>query len=334
MDAPRTALEPVSFPPSKDFELAADGSGFGRILPPGGSNGVALPLRGEVWTTTPLQRTITVPLPAGPPLKAVILAGSRAAVLGGYDGSVRVVGPGLGTEIVLTNAHNHEVYLLDASLDGSTLATKGLHEEQVRIWRLPHLEPIAELPGAQNVHRVKLSDDGKWLAFFTGPGDVGVWEIPSMKGPPMWRGFAAAQSPTACAFSPDHRRLAAAVPDGGAFLWDLATHRRTMLPRALTQYNSLSFSPDGSRLAAGSDGESKLFDVATGQGVLSFKQQGLGLAFTRDGERLLAVHREGALVLQAPSFDKLQFDWLKEKPSQEAPPYLGPEPNYTRPDRP
>jgi WD40 repeat protein len=255
-------------------------------------------------------------------------------VLGGYDGSIRVVGPGLGTEIVLTNAHNHEVYLMDASLDGSTLATKGLGDERVRIWRLPHLERIAELPGALHVHDVKLSDDGKLLAFFTGPGDVGVWEIRSMKGPPMWHGVQAVQRLSACAFSPDNRWLAAAVGDGGAFLWDLATHRLRMLPRALTRYNSFSFSPDGSRLAAGSEGEGKLFDVATGQAVLSFKQPGLKLAFARDGARLLAVHREGASVLQAPAFEKLQFDWLKEKPTHEAPPYLGPNFGYTRPDRP
>jgi WD40 repeat protein len=196
------------------------------------------------------------------------------------------------------------------------------------------LEPIAALPRAQNVHGVKLSDDGKLLAFFTGPGDVGVWEIPSMKGPPMWHGLPAVQARTACAFSPDNRWLAAAITDGGAFLWDLATHRRMVLPRAVTLYNSLSFSPDGSRLAAGSEGESKLFDTATGQAVLSFKQSGLKLAFARDGERLLAVHSEGASVFHAPSFDKLQFDWLKEKASQEAPPYLGPDANYTRPDRP
>ena len=106
-----------------------------------------------------------------------------------------------------------------------------------------------------------------------------------------------------------------------------------MLPRALTRYVSFSFSPDGSNMTAGSEGESKLFDVATGQVILSFKQHGLKLAFARDGERLLAVHSEGASVFHAPSFEKLQFDWLKEKPSQEAPPYPG-DPNYERPDRP
>jgi WD40 repeat protein len=328
------AAEQASFPASEYIQLAGDGSGFVRIPQPALSNGVAFPLTAEVWTTMPLQRTFTVPLPAGPPASGVVLAGCRGLVLGGYDGSIRVAGP---QGMVVTNAHKGEVYLMDASLDGSTLATKELiysDDAQVRIWRLPRLEPIAALPRAQHVHDVKLSDDGKLLAGFTGPGEVGVWEIPSMKGPPMWRGFAALKKLRACAFSPDNRWLAAATHDGGAFLWDLSTHRRTVLPRALTEYNSLSFSPDGSRLAAGAEGESKLFDTASGQTVLSFKDRGLKLGFARDGERLLAVHREGASVFRAPAFEKLQFDWLKERPSTEAPPYRGPDPNYERPDRP
>src|ERR1051325_4430962 len=105
---------------------------------------------------------------------------------------------------------------------------------------------------------------------------------------------------------------------------DLATRRRKVLPRALTEYTSMSFSPDGSRLAAGSEGESKLFDTASGQTVLSFKFPGLKLAFARDGESLLAVHREGAFVFHAPALKNLQFGWLKERPSEEPPAYLGP----------
>jgi WD40 repeat protein len=338
LDELPTAPERASFPASVFMQLAGDGSGFGRILQLESSSGVAS-WTAEAWSVTPLQRIFTVALP-GPPSSGSVLPGGRGLVLGGYDGSIRVVGPLVGEEIVVTNAHQGEVYLMDASLDGSTLATKGMNglvlpEDRVRIWWLPSLEPIAELPHFYNVHGIKLSDDGKLLAGFTGPGDMGVWEIPSMKGPPMWRGIAALQRIKVCAFSPDNRWLAAATPDdGGAFLWDLATHRRRVLPRALTEYTSLSFSPDGSRLAAGSEGESKLFDTATGQTVLSFKPPGLKLAFARDGESLLAVHGEGALVFHAPALKKLQFDWLKERPSEEPPPYLGPEPDYARPDRP
>jgi len=333
LEEPPTAPEQVSMPAAEFFKLAGDGSSFGRILQKGPSNEVAS-LTAEIWSAAPLQLAFTAPLPSGPPSSAVVLAGSQGLVLGGYDGSIRVVGPLVGEEIVVTNAHHGEVYLMDASSDGSTLATKGIEEDHVSIWRLPRLEPIAELPRADNVHGVKLSDDGTLLAGFTGPGEVGVWDIPSMEGPPMWRGLAALQEARECAFSPDSRWLAAVTYDGGAFLWDLATHHRTVLPRALTAYNSVSFSLDGSRLAAGSEGESKLFDTASGQVVLSFTFPGLQLAFARDGENLLAVHPEGASVFNAPALDKLQFVWLKEAPSGEAPAYLGANPNYARPDRP
>jgi WD40 repeat protein len=338
LNDPPTAPERVTFPESAYFQAAADGSGFGLISQSEGASGEAS-WTAEVWTRSPLRRIVTAPLPAGAPSSGVVLAGGRGAVLGGYDGSIRVIGPIVGQGIVVTNAHKGNVYIVDASLDGSTLATKayldGNPDTEVLLWRLPQLERIAALPRFQHVHGIKLSDDGKLLAGFTGPGDMGVWEIPSMKGPPMWRGVAALQRIRVCAFSPDNRWLAAATPeDGGAFLWNLATRRRTVLPRALTEYTSLSFSPDGSRLAAGSQGESKLFDTARGQTVLSFKFPGLQLAFARDGERLLAVHREGAFVFHAPALETLQFDWLMERPSGEPPAYLGPNFNYTRPDRP
>src|SRR5262249_42172628 len=134
----------------------------------------------EGWTATPLQRAFTAALPAGSPSSGVVLAGCRGLVLGGFDGSIRIFGPVVGNEMVVTNAHKGEVYLMDVSLDGSTLATKGMRdsvipEDRVRIWRLPGLEPIAELRHAENIHGIKLSDDGKLLAGFTGPGDMGVW---------------------------------------------------------------------------------------------------------------------------------------------------------------
>jgi serine/threonine protein kinase len=332
------SLDPhPTFPASEFFEVAGDGSGFCRILKSVGSNNVTS-WSAELWSTSPLERTATFALPQGAPSSGVVLGGSRGIVLGGFDGSIRLYSSGSGSQVLVKDAHAAEVYMLDVSMDGSTLASKGLAEavlpeSRVRIWRLPQMEPIAELGHATHVHSIKLSDDGKRLAAFTGPGDMGVWEIPSMKGRPMWRGVAALQRTKVSAFSPDSRWFAAATPDGRAFLWDLSTQQRLELPRAATEYTSLSFSPDGSRLAAGSEGEAKLFDTASGLAVISFPWRGLKLAFSRDGERLLAVHEREAFVLHAPALDKLTFDWLREVPSAVEPPYRGPDPNYERPDR-
>jgi WD40 repeat protein len=333
---PPTAPDQISFPASEYHRIASDGSGFGRILRWPGTNGGVAAWTAEFWTSAPLQREFSVALPDGRPSSGVVLGGGRGIVLGGIDGSLRIFSSPLGEERVVSNAHGAEVYLMAVSMDGTTLATKGLRfdtrEERVRIWRLPGLELIAELPRARNVHGIQLSDDGKLLAGFTGPGDMGVWEIPSMKGPPMWRGVEALQNVEVCAFSPDNRWLAAAPPDGSLYVWDLATRRRTVLPRALTSYLSLSFSPDGSRLAAGMSEEGKIFDTTSGQEVLSFHTAGL-LAFARDSQRLLAVKGVAASALNAPPFAEVQFDWLNERPSGEIPLYRGPDPDYVRPDR-
>jgi WD40 repeat protein len=315
--------------------VAADGSGFLRTVLRVSSNGVAAVPVVEAWSAVPLKRMITVPADAyWASCLAVLLPGARTAVLGCADGSLHLLGPEPGQERVVTNAHAKPVKLLDASLDGSTLVSQGYFDGLLRFWRLPGLEPIAELTNAMHIHGIKLSDDGKRVAGFSGSGDMGVWEIPSLEGPPMWRAYTPLQSPKACVFSADHRFVAVATQYGELLLWDLSTRKRSVLPRTLTFYSSLAFSPDGSRLAAASDKEAKMFDVATGQEVFAFKQPALQLAFTRDGEKLLAVNNKAAFVLEAPPLARLQFGWLREKPSQEAPPYFGPHLDQPRPNRP
>ncbi|MGE3313327.1 MAG: WD40 repeat domain-containing protein [Limisphaerales bacterium] len=338
LDEPANASERIAFPAAQVVKLACDNAGFGLIHLARGTNGLPR-LTAEVWTISPPHRAFTVDLPEGQPSSGVVLRGGRGLVLGGFDGGIRLFGAEGRIQWVVNDAHAGEVYLMDVSSDGSTLVTKGMRgggipEGRVRFWRLPQLEPITEWHHFANVHAIKLSDDGRLLAGFTGDGDVGVWEVPSMKGAPMWRGLATLQEPRDCAFSPDKRWLAAVTDDGDAYLWNLSTHRRTVFPRSMATYHSLSFSPDGTRLAAGSDGESKLFDTATGQTVLSFRLPGLKLGFTQDGERLLAVHRLGASVFHAPPFQKLQFDWMRTPPTQDPPPFRGPDPGYERPDRP
>lgn len=331
---PLAAPAQVSFPRSASVDLAGDGSGFVRISGSQTTNGVATVSTCELWSATSLERLFSVPMPPEYRSSGVVLADGRGVVLGGDHGRIRLDRPGMASQVIFTNTQRNEVYRMEVSLDGSTVATKIYSSQSIRVWRLPEWKLIATLDQAEHIHFFKLSDDGKRLAGFTGPGDMGVWKVPSLEGPPMWRAFAAAQNVEACAFSPDGRLVAAAIGSGELLLWDLETRRRRVLPRAQSIYHSLSFSPDGLRLAAGSVDESMVFDVPTGRAVLSFKQPGLKLAFARDGERLLAVHRDGARVFRAPRMEELRLEVLTQSPSEEAPPYLGPEPDYSRPDRP
>ena len=93
----------------------------------------------------------------------------------------------------------------------------------------------------------------------------------------------------------------------------------------VSSYASLSYSRDGTRLAAGSTDGARLFDAATGEEVFSFDMPASDLAFLPDGERLLAVGVDKAVVFRAPPLVEFRnCDWLAEKPSQEATDYPGP----------
>ena len=101
--------------------------------------------------------------------------------------------------------------------------------------------------------------------------------IATVRGSTLWRAIEAVQDVPAIAFSPDRLRVAAAVDEsGGLFLWDLATHQRLVLARTATSYTSLSYSRDGTRLAAGSTDGAKLFDAATGEEVFLFEMPSYG----------------------------------------------------------
>jgi WD40 repeat protein len=62
--------------------------------------------------------------------------------------------------------------------------------------------------------------------------------------------------------------------------------------------SSLSFSPDGKRVATGGQaGTVKIWDVATGQETLTLKGIGVltGLAFSPDGRCLISAHMGGTV---------------------------------------
>jgi hypothetical protein len=86
------------------------------------------------------------------------------------------------------------------------------------------------------------------------------------------------------------------LPTVAPFLWDLVTASPNGVACGpLTSTTTFRFSPDG--FAPGRrlpKEESKLIDTATGQRFFRSSKHGLKLAFARDGERLLAVHSEGA----------------------------------------
>ena len=114
------------------------------------------------------------------------------------------------------------------------------------------------------------------------------------------------------AFSPDGRWLAAVSVLGTGHLYDTATGRKTTTLQGFLQgAHSVTFSPDGQRLAIGSNGNEaiKLWDVESQQELLTLKGKGSmfhSTAFSPDGNVLASSNSRGILhVWRAPSFDEI-----------------------------
>jgi WD40 repeat protein len=114
------------------------------------------------------------------------------------------------------------------------------------------------------------------------------------------------------AFSPDGRLFGTASEDGTAKLWRTDTLEEVAVLRGhLLGVHSIAFSPDGRRVATGSNGREavKLWDVATGQEVLTLEGEGSifgGVTFSADGTLLGAVNSSGRLHLwRAPSWAEI-----------------------------
>ncbi len=174
-------------------------------------------------------------------------------------------------------------------------------------WAMPsgQLVRTIRLPKPPTV--VALSQDGTLAAVGDALGHVSSWTLAT--GQPLEPLTLSRAKILRIVFGPSVRRqavtgqpganwLLAASDDGGLIgIWDLGAHRQLALCRGSGYYVSLlAFSPDHQTLASGGQATVRLWDVATGDPLLSLKTgyQQTVLAFNADGNRLaVAVENFG-----------------------------------------
>jgi eukaryotic-like serine/threonine-protein kinase len=189
------------------------------------------------------------------------------------------------------------------------------------LYRLCHAELLTLNGHRGTVNSVAYSPDGKRLTSsattLEGSGkwtaEVKVWDAQTGQELLSLKGHSGPFS--SVAYSPDGKRLATAA--GGrqgsevkVKVWDAQTGQELLTFKGLTSdVNSMAYSPDGKRLACSSStwdtaknaygaGEVKIWDVQTGQELLSLNGAGSSVAFSPDGKRLAtaAGTRQGGEV--------------------------------------
>ncbi|UNO43581.1 TIR domain-containing protein [Streptomyces sp. MST-110588] len=161
------------------------------------------------------------------------------------------------------------------------------------------------------------SPDGSRVASGTDGGEVRVWDAATGRLTPRQPrhvtavGRAGASAVTAAvrsvAWSPDNRRLAAALADGSLHFWDAASGRPLGPAPRISPHlaRAMAWSPDGELIATGGvDGTIRLWDGRTGEQSPTILKEGdswiQALAWSPDSTRLVSGDGNGTMRVWDP----------------------------------
>jgi WD40 repeat protein len=248
--------------------------------------------------------------------------GQRLAA-GSYDSTAKVWDTRTGQQLLTLQGHPREVLSVCFSPDGRRLASGSGNINagkpgEVKVWDAQTGQQLLALQGhTSGVNSVAFSPDSTRIASGFGGydqqkmqlfGEVKVWDAQSGQQVLDLKGLT--RDVRTVAFSPDGKRLASAGSGGWdaggkplpgeVKVWDARSGQQVLDLQGHTSWvSSVTFSPDGTRIASGSGGwdaggkplpgEVKVWDAQSGQQVLDLK--GLtgslhSVAFSPDGKRL------------------------------------------------
>ncbi|MBP5974962.1 protein kinase [Brasilonema sp. CT11] len=248
-------------------------------------------------------------IPPDSPLYKGGLGGIVAS--GSFDTTVKLWNLSTRKEIFTLEGNAGSVYSVATSPDGRTVAS-GNGDKTIKLWNLFTGQQIYTLYGhSSSVESVAISPDSKMLASGSFDGSIKLWDLPSGREIATLKEHSGAVK--SVAFSPDGQILASGSEDNTIKLWNLKNKQLIRTLKGHSQpIRSVAISPIrsdfrslGGRLggilaSSSADDTIKLWDLATGQEIYTFKGHSFSVnsvAFTSDGKTLASGSSDHTIKL-------------------------------------
>ncbi|KAG1727265.1 WD40-repeat-containing domain protein [Suillus paluster] len=197
-----------------------------------------------------------------------------------------------------------------AVIPGARLLVTCSDDKSLRMWDLDKAHQVMEpLWGHDDyVLTVAASHDGRWIASGGWGGNILVWKVSTKNESISFKGHKSAIG--SIVFASNSGRFASASADKTVCVWRRDTGKIVLGPLYVgSAALSVSYSPDGRRLAAGTDEHIIVWNAASGKELLKIEQRALEVAFTPDGLHLVSGNQKDIRISDAATGDIIkQFD--------------------------
>lgn len=177
-----------------------------------------------------------------------------------------------------------------AVIPGTHFLVTASDDKTLRLWDLVKGQQVGKplLGHDSAVWTVAASPNGRWIVSGAMDGSILVWEVATKKNASVsFKGHKMCVS--SVVFAPDNKKFASASDDKTVCVWLRETGKIALGPLQVgSNAWSVSYSFDGSRLAAGTGEHIMIWNAFNGKELLKIEQQAVVVAFTPDGLRLIS----------------------------------------------